>query len=773
MSDRATPPPGARPAAVAGLAVALAATSLTGVLTGPRWWAFVVVTVLVVVTVGVLLRPTGLPAITIATAQVLALVGLVTAVFTRSGVLFVLPGPAAFRDLRLLLVRAGRQVQVGVPPVPESPELLCLIVFVLGLVAVMVDAVAVSAAAPAASGLVLLCVVAVPAALADRLLPWWSFLFGALGFALLLTMDRQHRHLVWSEPAGPGGHFGSAVAVAAAAIVLALVAGSSVTAVGTEGRLAGSGAGRDAASTGIGVNAFTSLRGQLDTGKVVELFRVRGLTQRAYLRALTLSRFADGEGWTQGPLDGRHPATGVPGRLPLPSGATHPVSGPPVQVQIEPINYVDNWLPSFGYPLALGSVGAEWRYDPNALTVFSSRRQRAEPYTEVGVLPQPDPAQLRATGPAGGSPLRAVEPQYLDTGGVQLRVAALAAQVAAGAPTAYDATMAVNQWFTQPQNGFHYDLRTAAGNSGDALLDFLLSGRTGYCEQFASAMAIMLRTLGVPARVAVGFTPGTVDGDQRVITTADAHAWVEAWFPGSGWLPFDPTPLADGRTVVPSYLTPSTDTPFADSGPATAPQAPDIPAALANPAPDDSTDDAADSADVGFGAGTTVGLGAAGVLLLAGLAGLTPLAVRGSRRHRRLHLVRTGGSNAASAAWEEVLAESADRGVIPAVGETVRGTARRLVQEHRLDEPGRQGLQAVVTAVERSWYGAPEPGAPEPGTPGPGASVSSGPGTADGDDADELTTALDAVRTSMARCAPTSPRARLLPGSVVRRRLPR
>ncbi|HEX2300442.1 MAG TPA: transglutaminaseTgpA domain-containing protein, partial [Pseudonocardiaceae bacterium] len=701
-----------------------------------------------------------------AVAQFLALVGLITAVFTRSGVLFVLPGPAAFRELHWLLVQAARQVQVGVPPVPESTELMCLIVIVFGLVAVVVDVVAVSAAAPAASGLVLLCVVAVPASLADRLLPWWSFLLGALGFALLLTMDRQRRHLVWSEPAGPGGHFGSAVAVAAVAVVLALLAGSSLTAVGTEGRLAGSGTGRGAASTGIGVNAFTSLRGQLDTGKVVELFRIRGLTQRTYLRALTLSRFTNGEGWTQGRLDGSHPAIGVPGRLPLPNGATHPVAGPPVQVQIEPVNYVDNWLPSFGYPLALGSIGADWRYDPNALTVFSSRRQRAEPYTEVGVLPQPDPAQLRATGPAGGSPLRAVEPAYLDTGGVDRRVAALAARVAAGAPSAYDATIAVNQWFTQPHNGFRYDLRTATGNSGDALLDFLFTGRTGYCEQFASAMAIMLRTLGVPARVAVGFTPGTVDGDQRVITTADAHAWVEAWFPGSGWLPFDPTPLADGRTVVPSYLTPSTDVPFDDSPPTTALQPADIPAEAATPGPDDSsdsTDTAADRDDDRSGAG--IGLSAAGVLLLALLAGLTPLAVRGSRRQRRLHLVRTGGPQAASAAWEEVLAESADRGVHPALGETVRGVARRLAQEHRLDEPGRQGLQTLVAAVERSWYGAPEPSTPTSAGP-----LSSGFSTAGQDDADELTTALDAVRASMARCAPTSPRARLLPRSVLRPR---
>ena len=67
-------------------------------------------------------------------------------------------------------------------------------------------------------------------------------------------------------------------------------------------------------------------------------------------------------------------------------------------------------------------------------------------------------------------------------------------------------------------------------------------------------MAVMLRAVGVPARVAVGFTGGTADGDHRSISTSDAHAWVEAWFPGHGWLIFDPTPLTDGRTIVPPYV---------------------------------------------------------------------------------------------------------------------------------------------------------------------------------------------------------------------------
>ena len=744
------------PPAVAGLAVALAATSLTGVLTGPRWWGFVVLTTAVVVVAGVLLRWLRTPPIVVAAGQLVALAGLVTAVFTSSGWLVVLPGPAAAAQLRTLLARATQQIRVGIPPVPESAELLCLVVVAVGLVTVAVHTLAVSAAAPAFSGLVLLCVLTVPAAVSGRLLPWWSFALSALGFVLLLAVDSRRRQLAWGESAGSGGHIGAAptaVAVTAGAMMVALLVGATATAVGT-GRSDSTGTGQP--GSGIGLNPFTSLRGQLSSGDAVALFRVRGLRQQAYLRALTLSRFTTRVGWQRGPLDGVVPAGEERTvRLPLPLGVSTPVSGSTLRVQIEPINYVDNWLPSFGYPLALAGVSADWSYDPEAITIFSDHRQRARPYTELGMLPEPDPQLLRAAGPAGGVPFSTVDPRYLDAAGVDQRVRRLATQTTAGTRTAFDATVALNRWFTQPSNGFRYDLRTAPGNSGDALVDFLFTGRRGYCEQFASAMAIMLRTLHVPARVAVGFTPGTVTGGSRLITTDDAHAWVEAWFPGAGWLPFDPTPLSDGRTVMPDYVAAGPTPPGAPlpAGPPVGGAATPAPDAAA-PHPSGAAPPHPSVGDTGLGSNTRIGLSVTGLLGLGVLAGLTPLGVREGRRRRRLHLVGAGGPQAVSAAWEEVLAESADRGVVPLVGETVRAIAQQLVHEHALDEPGRAGLRIVVGAVERSWYASV-------GHPSP-----SGASTTDR----ELCAAVDAVRASLARCAPPSRMAQLLPLSVLPRR---
>jgi hypothetical protein len=106
----------------------------------------------------------------------------------------------------------------------------------------------------------------------------------------------------------------------------------------------------------------------------------------------------------------------------------------------------------------------------------------------------------------------------------------------------YEATLAVERWL-RTTGGFRYEERPPGGTpAGPPLVDFVVRQRAGYCQHFAGAMALMVRMLGIPARVAVGFTSGKWDGDEWQVRDVDAHAWVEAWFEGYGWLPFDPTP---------------------------------------------------------------------------------------------------------------------------------------------------------------------------------------------------------------------------------------
>jgi len=117
---------------------------------------------------------------------------------------------------------------------------------------------------------------------------------------------------------------------------------------------------------------------------------------------------------------------------------------------------------------------------------------------------------------------------------------AAARRVAGGAHSPYEAVLALESWFRQ-RGGFVYDEQPPRV-AGAPLVEFVTRTKAGYCQHFAGAMALMLRMLGVPARVAVGFTSGTRDDGKWIVADRDAHAWVEVWFAGQGWVTFDPTP---------------------------------------------------------------------------------------------------------------------------------------------------------------------------------------------------------------------------------------
>ncbi|WP_433869641.1 transglutaminase TgpA family protein [Saccharopolyspora sp. CA-218241] len=717
-----------------GLAVLCTATSFTGVLADLRWLLPATIVVALLGGIGIAGRKLNQHPVVVVLAQLVGLLLGLTALFTGSGVLGVLPGPAAIGELGAHLSGALEQVRAGVPPVPAEPALQCLLCLGVGLVAIAVDVIVVGMGAPAVAGLVLLCVFAVPASLAARLLPWWSFALGALGFALLLACGGQQR---WQrrEPGDRIAHtlFGrTTVGLASSAAVVALVSGVAFTGVGTEGRLPGSEADMAGGTSGIGLQPFTSLRGQLERDEVVELFRVRGLPDEAYLRALTLRRFNPEQGWR---LEGL--TQGVPAGpdLPPPEG-TPPPAEPPARVEIRPVGYRDPWLPVFGVPTGVTGMGPSWRYDPAAGVVFTQTNQDSRPYTEELVLPDPSPEELRSA--TGSMP---IAPEYLDASGIPPEVTALARRLTADADNDFDRAVAINRFFTDPANGFRYDLQTAPDTGISALSDFLFRGKRGFCEQYASSMAVLLRAVGVPSRVAIGFTAGYRDGDERVITTEDAHAWVEVYFPGHGWQTFDPTPLEDGRTALPGFLE-------ADAGPAVpapppppgqpqsqAPQPPTAGPAPEQPAQPDATRREPESG--GSGVAWVIALGALAVVLLA-----APAAVRAARRHLRLRAATSGG---AGAAWREVLDEFQDRGSTPGRGETARGVATALAERHGLDQDATRSLRELVTAVERQWYGPPEP-----------------------DTARDLSPAVSAVLAGIARSAPLTWRERLFPRSVLR-----
>lgn len=764
----------------AGLAVTLSSTSLSGVLRGLSWLWFVALTVAVVVVIGLALRAVKVPTLLVVPAQLVGLLLLLTGLFSFTPILGFLPGASASGELVAQLGVAVGQIENGLPPVPTTYALALLVSLGFGLVAVAVDPLAMAGHGPAIGGLVQLGAYTVPTALAPVALPGWTLAAGAVGFMLLLMVnhrERQARRGIPTRPPTPiirgvpsagqlavrrvrgalRAAIGAPIAttVTVIAVVAALSISSLFTVIGTTGRFTGGHGNNGNSSGSFGLNPFALLRGQLEQDEPTELLRVRGLPGPEYLRALTLSKYIPQQGWQLGVKRG---ATDLNGNLP--TGLPVPVRNPTALVQFENVGFRDRWLPLFGLPMGVtGVIANRWKYDVITGTAYAESAFAEPRWTERAALPNPDVAVLERTEAATD-----VDPIYLDTTGIDPRIIRVATAVTAHARTQFDRVIAMNKYFLDPVNGFRYNLRTSPGNSGDALVDFLTQTKTGYCEQFASAMAVMLRTQGIPSRVAVGFTGGKKTDDYHSISTDDAHAWVEAFFPGLGWLRFDPTPLSDGRTVVPSYVADAPNVPIdplpSPSGPGAPPpnqaagptpsSQPDAPSSAEPkpsrdgpdsgehdpdprapiPAPSSgsqgdqgqpqpSGDQGQDEGGDGTGPDDSPGDGGsssipAGLLLALGLIGLAllvisivaaiPAVLRAMLRQRRLRQAARGGPNGAVAAWRELLAEFEDRGGEPAGNDTVRSIAKRLATQHRLDPSMIGNVRTVVGAVECGWY---------------------------------------------------------------------
>ena len=131
--------------------------------------------------------------------------------------------------------------------------------------------------------------------------------------------------------------------------------------------------------------------------------------------------------------------------------------------------------------------------------------------------------------------------EYLKLPPLDIRIAKLAEEITASAPSNYDKAVAVERYLS---THFGYTLELPRSLPRDPLANFLFERKRGHCEYFASSMAVMLRSLHIPSRIVTGFRGGEFNDltGQYVVRASDAHSWVEAYFPGSGWISFDPTP---------------------------------------------------------------------------------------------------------------------------------------------------------------------------------------------------------------------------------------
>lgn len=361
-----------------------------------------------------------------------------------------------------------------------------------------------------------------------------------------LTADRRGA----SRAIAAGG-----IGVGAIAVLAGVVVGPALPGAHDDGWIdyqEGGGGG----GTRVTVSPLVDIRGRLVSQSNVEAFTVAA-SQPAYWRLTALDVFKGSEFSTSRSFD---TASGALPVANLPSTVTTTRI-----VQDITITGLDSsYLPAALVPVRLD--GTHIRYDPETDTLLADRGVDLSTlhYRVESKVPSYAVAQLSGETDEIPADISAVN---LSLDNIPRRLQALADSIVAGTTTPYDKARALQDWF---RNNFDYDLTVRSG-SGINAIDAFLQARRGYCEQFAGTYAILGRLVGLPTRVAVGFTPGDlgVDGIYHVLGR-HAHAWPEVYFPKAGWVPFEPTPGrgipgAQGYTGVAAAQDSDTGTPTVGS----------------------------------------------------------------------------------------------------------------------------------------------------------------------------------------------------------------
>jgi transglutaminase-like putative cysteine protease len=291
--------------------------------------------------------------------------------------------------------------------------------------------------------------------------------------------------------------------------------------------------------------------------KETTVLTIRAPSRPEYWRATVLERF-DGTRWLEHVWD----ETPLESHVLTPAAAQNPRNWIQQGVTVRALE--DDHLVGASIPVA-HNVSEPVLYDGQGVARVLDGLRRDERYIVWSYAPRPTPAQLvrvpaaypaaltrpgrelelggGANAPPFGTPDREGRMFELLTGRLQpyAELYTRARAVAGQTSSPYAAAVALERWF-RVTGGFTYSEQPGSTPGLPPLAGFVLDTRTGYCQHFAGAMALMLRLLGIPARVAAGFVPGHYHDGTWTVTDHDAHTWVEVWFKGYGWLAFDPTP---------------------------------------------------------------------------------------------------------------------------------------------------------------------------------------------------------------------------------------
>jgi transglutaminase-like putative cysteine protease len=756
----------------AAAATILTSISLYPVFIGTAWFWAGAGAVLAVAGAATLTRLRRLPVLVCVVGSLAGLLLYLNLVFSNGRSWgHLLPTATSLRLLWDLARQGFRESAKYAPPVPALSGMVLLAAAGIGITAVLTDLIAVRLGRAALAGLPLLLLFTEPFTLSisrDALGTTIAFCAATAGYLWMLSSEGRDRIREWEHKnpdprlmpdttavAAAGRRVGAASMVVALCVPL-IIPGLHVTRLFGSGQpgIGGHGAGASAAAGFPDPN--TQMSNELHTTQSqVEFAYTSTAANPQYFQVYVLDNLTASEGWkifgqpsVLATVNPQLPA--VPGLAAAASSSfakvtTHiTLSGSVPQDQY-------NALP-VPYPATAVTAPGSLQADRSSLMVFDNGQRLAGLSYSVKSL---DAAP--AAKDLNNAPFPDISGYYTQLPSSYLVLRGLAQSVvkAAGAKTAFQDAVALQNWLSAG-GGFRYTLNAPTVISESGLANFLEHTKRGYCQQFSFAMAALARLLGIPARVAIGFTAGTaVAGNQWVVTSHDAHAWPELYFQGYGWLRFEPTPAGSGpgqgTATTPVYTLSTSGTPGSSTGSqqggtsATPGVGSDLNPALRHQLELQAggASGAAAHSAAGVNPWEVLGFCVLGLAVIAAAApGVVRLLVR--RRRWRRRTARADDAQA-HAAWRELRDDLVDYQVGYLPSQSPRTVAARTTGTLELAPPAAAALGRIAMAEERARYAA---------------HASSGAG---------LRGDSTAVRKAVATAVPrwTRWRARLLPASVL------
>jgi transglutaminase-like putative cysteine protease len=726
----------------AAVATSLASLSLYPIFYGFAWfWAGVGAT-LTIALAGTLTRLRRLPVLVCMLGGLAGLLLYLNLGFESArSWLYVVPNPTS---LRLLWDLAGQGFQESskyAPPVPELPGMMLLAAAGIGLTALLTDLIAVRLESAALAGLPLLLLWTEPFTLSvsrSGLGMAIAFCLGTGGYLALLSSEGRDKIREWERPdPGPDelpdtralATTGRRVGIASVAVALCLplfIPGLHATRLFSNGQPGIGGSG----GTGVGVgfpDPNIQLSKDLHEGKSSTVFDYTTTDQSPqYFQIYVADNLTSSSGFGMFAQPESLVTVNQGQLLPSPPGATNTTYETPEIAYVtlsRSVGQDDLSALPVPYPPTKVTAQGTIKTDRSTLMVFDNNvRLAGLTYQVSSDDADPPESLLNQSPPAPAS----IADHYLHVPPSYLPLRQLAERVVAKAKSPFEEALDLQDWLGD--TNFTYTLNAPTIADARGLTNFLGVTKKGYCQQFSFAMAVLARLLGIPSRVAYGFTAGTqLPGGSWQVTTHDAHAWPELYFQGYGWLRFEPTPVGaagQGTASAPSYTDQPADTfnqlppvatePSGSSSSASSPS--NASAALQHQLNIglgiESDGSAGPVAAAGLSAWDVFGLVVLGLLALALLTAAAPAFARLLIRRRRWRSgARAGDTGMAHAAWRELRDDLVDYHAGYSASETPRALAARISDALRLSGPEESALRRVCMAEERARYaGRPDRG---------------------------------------------------------------